>query len=99
MSAFIALTSSASTSVTERSGSVSHTGSGTGGHGLGALNALTAFNVSCAKARTVAKTFLITRKAPKHWHPSTRMVVENGTTVGEEIVTQGRVCVVGGMAN
>ena len=96
---FIALAASADASVTEHCGSVSYTYPCTHGHGHGALNNLTAVNVSCARARSVSKTFLIIHKAPEHWHARTRMVVIDGSTVGEEIFTRGRARVGGDLAN
>lgn len=96
--AFVGLTSSASAAVKEHCGSVSYTYPGTDGHGHGALNNLTAVNVSCAKARNIAKAFLITHKAPEHWRARTKVAVIHGTAVGEEIFTQGRARVVGDQA-
>jgi|HubBroStandDraft_1064217.scaffolds.fasta_scaffold227993_2 hypothetical protein len=94
-----ALTPWASASVTEHCGSVSYTFPGTDDHGHAALNNLTATNVACAKARSVAKTFLITHKPPKDWHASSRTVLTKGFTVGEEIFTQGKARIVGDLAN
>jgi hypothetical protein len=58
--AFASATASAATSC----GSVSYTIPNTHGEGHAALNDLVAINVSCRIARSVAKAFLVTGKAP-----------------------------------
>jgi hypothetical protein len=95
----IALTGTAGASVAEHCGSVSYTVPHTDDHGHRALNNLTAVNVSCAAARSVARTFLIRLKAPEHWHATSKVVVVHGNTVGEEIFTRGRARVIGDQDN
>jgi hypothetical protein len=89
---------------TKHCGSVSYTYPHTGGHGHEALNNLTAVNVSCGEARTVAKFFIVHKgKVPKGWHAKAKSVTghKNGQTlmVGEEIFTRGDARVVGDVAN
>ena len=97
--AFASATASAATSC----GSVSYTIPNTHGEGHAALNDLVAINVSCRIARSVAKAFLVTGKAPKRWRGSTKTVVThaNGATntVSEEIFTRHTSRVTGDIAN
>lgn len=80
-------------------GSVSYTFPHTDGHGHAALNNLTAINVSCVTARSVAHAFLATGKPPKHWHAAVRMVTTHidgqADTVGEEVITHAGARVTG----
>ena len=84
-------------------GSVSYTIPHTNNHGHAALNNLTATKVTCATARSVARTFLATRKAPTNWHATSKTIVMHShgqaNTVGEEIFTRGAARVSGEIAN
>ena len=99
----LALAASASASAAARCGSVSYTIPNTHNQFHAALNNLVAVNVSCQTARSVAKAFLMTRKAPKGWHASTKTVVThlNGqaNTVSEEFLTRRTARVTGDIAN
>jgi hypothetical protein len=75
----------------KRCASVSYTFPNTGGHGHAALNNLTALGVSCATARSVARAFIVTGKAPRHW----RVRMKGG----KEILTRGGARVTGELAN
>jgi hypothetical protein len=103
MVGLIAFASSASAAATKSCGSVSYTVPHTHEQGHAALNSLTAVNVSCATARSVANAFLATGKAPQNWHATMKTVVihVNGhaNTVGEEILTRGNARVTGDIAN
>ena len=83
--------------------SVSYTFPHTHGHGHAALNNLTAVDLSCARARSVARSFLIKGSPPAGWHATSRTVIkdEHGqmNTVGEEILTRGAERVTGEEAN
>jgi hypothetical protein len=99
----LALAPSAGASTSAKCGSVSVTIPHTNNHGHAALNNITATNVTCVTARSVAKTFLLTTKAPKNWHASTKTVVVHSygqtNTVSEEILTRGTARVTGDIAN
>ncbi len=99
----LAFTTPALAASTTNCGSVSYTVPHTGGHGHAALNNLTASNATCTTARSVAATFLRTRKAASGWHVSSKTVVVHSygqaNTVGEEIFTRGTARVVGDLAN
>jgi hypothetical protein len=101
----IALVSAVSSSAAtgRHCGSVSYTIPHTGDHGHAALNNLTAVDVSCRVARSVARSFLRGAKPPQGWHASAKTVVMrlNGQayTVSEEILTRGAARVTGDIAN
>jgi hypothetical protein len=80
-------------------GSVSYTFPGTSGNGHAALNNLTAHDISCRIARTVAKTFLEHHAPPKGWHVASKIVKRNHDTLSERIFTRGSARVVGDLAN
>jgi hypothetical protein len=90
---------STSTSCASVSVTVPHTNN----HGHAALNNLRAINVTCTMARSVANTFLLTKKAPKSWLAASKTAVThvNGqtNTVTEEILTRGSARVTGDIAN
>jgi len=54
-------------------------------------------------ARSVAKMFPLTAKAPENWHAGTKTVVMHNhgliNTVGEEILTRSTARVIGDIAN
>jgi hypothetical protein len=86
------LFSPAGASTRRRCGSVSYTFPHTDDHGHAALNNLTAVDVSCATARSVARALIVTGRAPKHWHAAMK-------SSGEEVLTDGRARVTGDIAN
>jgi hypothetical protein len=85
-----------------RCAGVSYTFPHTDDHGHVALNNLTAAGVSCATARSVARTFIITGRPPRHWHAAMKQVSAHigreHVTVGEEILTRGNARVTGDIA-
>jgi len=87
----------------EKCGSVSYTVPHTGGHAHAALNNLTAVDVSCVTARSVASAFLVTGKPPKTWHATMKTVVTHiggqANTVSEEILRCARARVTGDVDN
>jgi hypothetical protein len=93
----------ASASAATRCGNVSYTIPNTNDEGHAALNNVAAVNVSCRTARSVARTFLVTGKAPRGWHASTKNVIThvNGqaNTVTEEILARRTARVTGDIAN
>jgi len=90
-------------STTRACGSVSYTIPHTGNHGHAALNNLTASEATCTTARSVASSFLVTRKAPAGWHVGSKTIVTHSyghaNSVSEEIFTRGPARVTGDLAN
>jgi hypothetical protein len=74
-------------------GAVSYTYPHTDGHGHAALNNLTAVDVSCRTARSVASEFLVTGKPPSSWHANAKV------SAGKEIFTRGNARVTGDLDN
>jgi hypothetical protein len=99
----LAFAPSASASATRDCAAVSVTIPHTKNHGHAALNNLRASAVTCETARSIARVFLLTTKAPEHWHASTATVRthSNGrtNTVSEVILTRGTARVSGDLAN
>ena len=99
----LALAPSANAVTPKNCRSVSVTIPHTNNHGHAALNNLTAANVTCATARSVGNTFLLTGKAPKNWHATSKKVVVHSygqtNTVSEEILTRSGARVTGDIAN
>jgi hypothetical protein len=80
-------------------GKVVYTAPNTGNKGKRTLNNLTAANISCSSARSVAKSFLAAGTAPKGWHVSGKTIVKQvkgkKVRVAEVILTRGKATVIG----